>query len=359
MRTPRLRRLAVPLGVAAVLVAVLTPPAFAQATRTWVSGVGDDANPCSRTAPCKTFAGAISKTATGGIIDAMDDGGYGTLTITKSITIDGGGHAASVLAGGTTNGITINAPADADVVLRGLDITGAGSCGGPSSALSGLQLVGARSVRVDDVTISQFQQAVNTPLTNSSADIFVDMALNHVDVSNNCVAGLMFSPDAGHRGRVTIDGTTVTGSNVAISVGPGAEAWVSDSRFYLNNVGVQSTGGPIHSLCNNTVAGNASDGSFTDASNCGPKPVTTPVPAPTAAPPTAAPVAPAYCTVPKLKGRTSAQAATLLRNAGCSLGKVTKQKVSKEKLRKKVVSQAIPAAVKVKQGTAVRVVVGR
>jgi hypothetical protein len=51
--------------------------AFAQAARTWVSGVGNDANPCSRTAPCKTFAGAISKTATGGEISVLDPGGYG------------------------------------------------------------------------------------------------------------------------------------------------------------------------------------------------------------------------------------------------------------------------------------------
>jgi hypothetical protein len=65
--------------------------ANAQATRTWVSGVGDDANPCSRTAPCKTFAGAISKTAPGGEIDALDPGGFGALTITNAITIDGGG----------------------------------------------------------------------------------------------------------------------------------------------------------------------------------------------------------------------------------------------------------------------------
>ena len=91
----------------AVLIAVLgtsllpvlsTVPAHAQATRTWVSGVGDDANPCSRTAPCLTFAGAISKTAAGGEIDALDPGGFGMLTITKSITIDGGGgQVASML----------------------------------------------------------------------------------------------------------------------------------------------------------------------------------------------------------------------------------------------------------------------
>ncbi len=76
--------------------------AGAQASRTWVSGVGDDANPCSRTAPCKTFAGAISKTAAGGEIDALDPAGYGAVTITKGMTIDGGGgQVASVLVSGT------------------------------------------------------------------------------------------------------------------------------------------------------------------------------------------------------------------------------------------------------------------
>jgi hypothetical protein len=69
----------------------------AQATRTWVSGVGDDVNPCSRTAPCKTFAGAISKTAAGGEISALDPGGFSAVTITKAITINGGGMLASIL----------------------------------------------------------------------------------------------------------------------------------------------------------------------------------------------------------------------------------------------------------------------
>src|ERR671935_826139 len=88
--------------------------AQAQATRTWVSGVGDDVNPCSRTAPCKTFAGAISKTAINGEIDVLDPGGFGAVTITKSITIDGSGTFASVLAAGT-NGIIING--------AGIDVT--------------------------------------------------------------------------------------------------------------------------------------------------------------------------------------------------------------------------------------------
>jgi hypothetical protein len=80
--------------------------AHAQATRTWVSGVGDDANPCSRTAPCKTFAGTISKTAAGGEINCLDPGGFGTVTITKAITIDCFHTEGGVLAAGT-NGINV------------------------------------------------------------------------------------------------------------------------------------------------------------------------------------------------------------------------------------------------------------
>src|ERR1700755_1642786 len=99
-------------------------PAHAQATRTWVSGVGDDVNPCSRTAPCKTFAGAISKTATAGEINCLDPGGMGTVTITKSMTINCHEVFGSILASGVP-GITINATAaGSKVVLRGLQING-------------------------------------------------------------------------------------------------------------------------------------------------------------------------------------------------------------------------------------------
>src|SRR6476646_5310138 len=97
---------------------------YGQASRTWVSGVGDDANPCSRTAPCKTFAGAISKTAAGGEINALDPAGYGALTITRAITIDGGGgQVASVLVYGG-NGINVSAGAADIVILRNLRFNG-------------------------------------------------------------------------------------------------------------------------------------------------------------------------------------------------------------------------------------------
>src|SRR5712692_2611737 len=115
----------------ALLTLAFTSVANAQATRTWVSGVGDDANPCSRIAPCKTFAGSISKTATNGEINCLDSGGFGSVTITKSITIKCEGVIGGILAAGT-NGVTINdsgspSPGTAIVTLSGLDIEGAGS----------------------------------------------------------------------------------------------------------------------------------------------------------------------------------------------------------------------------------------
>jgi hypothetical protein len=127
-----MRKIKLPLSISITLlmICLLSSGAQAQASRTWVSGVGDDANPCSRTAPCKTFAGAISKTAAGGEIDALDPGGFGGLTITKAITIDGGGgQVASVLVSGT-NGINVNAGPTDVVTLRNLRINGIVSSAG-------------------------------------------------------------------------------------------------------------------------------------------------------------------------------------------------------------------------------------
>src|SRR5579859_2740508 len=123
---------------------------YGQASRTWVSGVGDDANPCSRTAPCKTFAGAISKTAAGGEIDALDPGGYGAVTITKAITIDGGGgQVASVLVSGT-NGIVVQAGPSDVVILRNLRINGIGT------GINGIRFLSGKDLNVDHCAINGF-----------------------------------------------------------------------------------------------------------------------------------------------------------------------------------------------------------
>src|SRR5437879_2840216 len=135
------------LSVALLIVAAVAP-AHAQATRTWVSGVGDDANPCSRTAPCKTFAGAISKTAARGEISVLDPGGFGGVTITKSITLNGDGNLAGVLVSGT-NGIIVAAGAGDTVILRSLSINGVGT------GLSGIQ-VNSGHVQIENSLIYGF-----------------------------------------------------------------------------------------------------------------------------------------------------------------------------------------------------------
>jgi hypothetical protein len=150
------------LGTVALFLCV---HASAQAARTWVSGVGDDANPCSRTAPCKTFAGTISKTAAGGEIDVLDPGGFGQVTITKAMTIDGSPNAGGVLAS-SGNGILIAAGLSDVVTLRNLNIVCYGTC------LNGVLVNSAKAVRFQHVDIAGFTQ--HGVSTVSSTTIFMD-----------------------------------------------------------------------------------------------------------------------------------------------------------------------------------------
>jgi hypothetical protein len=172
--------------------------AQAQATRTWVSGVGDDVNPCSRTAPCKTFAGAISKTATNGEINVIDPGSFGTLTATKSITVDGGGMFAGVLATATT-GFTVNLTTTlandpvSTVRLRRLSINGTGGCGAGCGTRSGIRGVNVSSantravnVTLDDVIIQNFVNEGVLWANNQGGHLIV----RNSSINNNGTAGI-------------------------------------------------------------------------------------------------------------------------------------------------------------------------
>jgi hypothetical protein len=142
-------------------------PASAQATRTWVSGVGDDANPCSRTAPCKTFAGAISKTAPAGEINVLDPGGFGAVTITKAITIRSDHIEAGVLVSGT-NGIVVAAGATDTVVLEGLDIEGLGT------GINGVNIISGLNTFILRCAIRHFaQNGVNMTSNTTGARAFI------------------------------------------------------------------------------------------------------------------------------------------------------------------------------------------
>jgi hypothetical protein len=206
--------------------------AQAQATRTWVSGVGDDANPCSRTAPCKTFAGAISKTAAKGEINALDSGGFGAVTITKSITIDGNGHIAGVLVSGT-NGIVVNAvnAASTDVVtLRNLDIDGLGT------GLNGISILGAKSVHIEHCQIFGFtQNAIRDNRTSPASPLlFVDDSY----IRNNA------------------QGISITGVSVSST-----RAFVDNSRIHNNTgFGIAAINANIVNVTNSNISGNGGEG---------------------------------------------------------------------------------------------------
>ena len=183
--------------------------AHAQATRTWVSGVGDDANPCSRTAPCKTFAGAISKTATCGEISVLDPGGFGAVTITKSITINGDGTLAGILAS-LVNGIIINAPSGV-VRLRSISINGA--CNG----LNGIRFIQGTILEVENVSIANFTGFGIDINRGTFAGGFV--SIKNVSI-NNCVGGgISVTQNNASAVRVMVADSTITGSNFGIKAG--------------------------------------------------------------------------------------------------------------------------------------------
>ena len=192
----------------AIFVLAVASMAQAQATRTWVSGVGDDANPCSRTAPCKTFAGAISKTATNGEINCLDNGGFGAVTITKGITIEGGSQIAGVLVSGT-NGIVINAPTTDTVTLRNLDINGL------TTGLHGVLILQAKTVIIDHCQIYQFRATGGTNGRGISdertqASPIPMLYINDCFVRDN-IGGIAASGASAGPIRVVIDNTRVQG----------------------------------------------------------------------------------------------------------------------------------------------------
>ena len=221
-------------------------PASAQVSRAWVSGVGDDVNPCSRTAPCKTFSGAFSKTATGGEIVCLDGGGYGGVTITRSVTIycpytEGGILVAS------TNGITINAPG-AVVVLEGLDVEGLGQTGSPG--LNGISVLNVGTLHVRRTRIAGFRNGYGinfTPSASGAQLVVDDVTISESgSVANPTTSGgINLNPQAGVAAEATIMNSRLSNNlNVGIRVdttgivGSSIDATIVDSRIVNNASGV-------------------------------------------------------------------------------------------------------------------------
>ncbi len=249
----------------------------AQATRTWVSGVGDDANPCSRTAPCKTFAGAISKTAAAGEISVLDPGGFGAVTITKSITINGEGTLAGILSSGTT-GIIINA-ANIEVRLINLSIHGAGT------GLSGIRILDSKSVLVENCTITGVTQS-GISAENSTDGV---VSVKNTVISYCTLNGINVVPTASGSTKMVVDNCNILGTGTAINVAPAATkiglislnnsalsfnttainssnatstVRLSNTSILDNTTGIAVGLGSVISFGNNKIAGNTNNGAI-------------------------------------------------------------------------------------------------
>ena len=305
-----MKKFAFALNALSVLVVTLAvcSGASAQATRTWVSGVGDDANPCSRTAPCKTFAGAISKTATFGKINCLDPGGFGAVTITKSITIDCMNTEAGILAAGT-NGVVISAGTTGKVILRGLEISGV------TTGLDGIKVLSAATVIVEKTWIHDMQNGINVGV-NQAAN--VEVYIRDVHVENNSSVGIFLSNagagqtqavieksssfnnnfgligrnntrattresvfsgnatngvlaevlSAGPTAEINVDNCIITGNGTGLSAGANAAAnqgilRVSNSFISHNGTGVNAGNGQAFTFNDNKLQGNTAAGAFT------------------------------------------------------------------------------------------------
>jgi hypothetical protein len=208
-------------------------PAYAQATRTWVSGVGDDANPCSRTAPCKTFAGAISKTAANGEINTLDPGGFGAVTITKSITIQAcTSGVGSVLVSGA-NAIVINAGVNDSVTLRCLDMNGVGS------GLNAIRVLSAKTVKIMDTEIYGFvRNAVDLESSNPAMNFLVANSFIH----DNSGAGVMVAPTTSGVTKGTLRNNEIVSNGCGVVA---TQYGVDPASNYAVDCGTQAPDGDL------------------------------------------------------------------------------------------------------------------
>jgi hypothetical protein len=241
----RIALFAVAVGFIAPILA--SAPAQAQATRTWVSGVGDDVNPCSRTAPCKTFSGAISKTAAAGEINCLDSAGYGTLTITKQMTIRCEGVIASALTSGGTNAFIVNTPNLTDrVVLSGLEFEGLGT------ALNGIKVVGTGRTVVENCQIRHFSGNGIELVGTAGASVVVSNSLIVNNGGGFNIAGASGAANVG----ISHDTIYDANPNFGIQAGAGATLKVGGNRITGAATSISAVGAPtIQTWVNNAMDG--------------------------------------------------------------------------------------------------------
>jgi hypothetical protein len=252
------------LNILAVAIFTMTVASMAQAqaTRTWVSGVGDDVNPCSRTAPCKTYAGAISKTAKDGEISTLDPGGFGAVTITKSITINGGGGGqgyGSILAS-LVNGIIINITDAADVRksvrLDWLNINGA------STGLDGIRFLAGNSLHIENCLIDGFT-GDGIDASFSAANTATVLSVHNTTIRNCVGSGIKTNAASGGKINTAINDVHITKCGVGIDQANGTIGSVHNSQVSLCTTGIQTaepTSGSIVNIDSTTISNNTGVG---------------------------------------------------------------------------------------------------
>jgi len=237
-RTMKKQMISCAIATTALAGVLIASPAQAQATRTWVSGVGDDANPCSRTAPCKTFAGAISKTASGGEINCLDPGGFGGVTLVKPITLNCKYTIGSILVAGAP-GITINTTGATDrVTLRGIQIQGINQTVTPGTI--GVRIIAAKSVSIEDSVITGMgQQGIADQRTAGNVKLFI----RNTVISNNTGAGISLGA-TGTNNNTEIDNVSAINNSFGLAAGVGNNVLIRRSVFSGNtSVGVEADNG--------------------------------------------------------------------------------------------------------------------
>jgi Right handed beta helix region len=292
--------------LSAVLVVGFSTVTFGQATRTWVSGVGNDANPCSRTAPCKTFAGAISKTADKGEISVLDPGGFGAVTIGKGLTLNGTGTLAGILNSLNSNGIIVNATGTDTIIIRDISINGAGT------GANGIRFLGGKTLMVDhcwiygqnntassrgiDVAVSGVStlKVINTVIENVNEDGIhlnssagqVNAMISNTEIMNcggdgieaaaNNRAGVSNSRiflngngvrTTGSNNAVNLDDVFISNCGIAIQSSATSGVRVSDSIIAQNTTGLSPNGGTVDSFQGNSLMGNTTPGAFSSTTN--------------------------------------------------------------------------------------------
>jgi hypothetical protein len=226
------------LAACALTLALCAPLAASAAQRTFVSIAGSDANPCSLMRPCRSFATAITQTNAGGEVIVLDSGGYGTVTITKAVSIIAPPGVYAGVSAFTDAGIIVAAGAADSVTLRGLAINMQG-------AAVGVRFDSGGNLVVDRCTVSgTFATGVYVYGPTSATVLIKNTHVLQAGI------GISIGGPGNEQIRLAIADTTLTHVGAGIYVTAGSEVNIDNVRavgsYMSGGTGIQVTSSPQH-----------------------------------------------------------------------------------------------------------------